>query len=227
MQHRAIETKYKGYNFRSRLEARWAVFFDSAGIKWQYEPEGFEKSIDGEDTVRYLPDFYLPDFGTWVEVKGVWSQEDAVKMCHLLDYGSPLWNFDDSFYRLDYAKRKELGLVKDVRGVLLLGQIPDVFGPTYFPLIVHSKGLMLQWVQFLPFPNLASKDVIDLARCVNGIKPRIFELFCDVYGSSEAEKLEFFSTGSISVKAVLANPVTQKAFEAARSARFNFGGQHG
>ena len=29
----AIETKYKGYRFRSRLEARWAVFFDALGIK--------------------------------------------------------------------------------------------------------------------------------------------------------------------------------------------------
>ena len=27
---------------RSRLEARWAVFFDTAGIAWQYEPEGFD-----------------------------------------------------------------------------------------------------------------------------------------------------------------------------------------
>ena len=26
-----IETAYKGYRFRSRLEARWAVFFDAIG----------------------------------------------------------------------------------------------------------------------------------------------------------------------------------------------------
>jgi hypothetical protein len=30
----AIPTRYKGYHFRSRLEARWAVFFDALGIKW-------------------------------------------------------------------------------------------------------------------------------------------------------------------------------------------------
>ena len=24
-----IQTRYKGFNFRSRLEARWAVFFDA------------------------------------------------------------------------------------------------------------------------------------------------------------------------------------------------------
>ena len=39
---KAIETEYNGYRFRSRLEARWAVFFDAMGIKYEYEPEGFE-----------------------------------------------------------------------------------------------------------------------------------------------------------------------------------------
>jgi hypothetical protein len=29
---RAIKTEYKGYLFRSRLEARWAVFFDVLSI---------------------------------------------------------------------------------------------------------------------------------------------------------------------------------------------------
>lgn len=61
----AIETRYKGYRFRSRLEARWAVFFDALGVQWQYEPEGFD--LDG---VLYLPDFYLPQFDRWIEVKG-------------------------------------------------------------------------------------------------------------------------------------------------------------
>lgn len=62
-----IETRYAGCRFRSRLEARWAVFFDRLGIKWLYEPQGFEV---GERRRRYLPDFHLPDLGTWVEVKG-------------------------------------------------------------------------------------------------------------------------------------------------------------
>jgi hypothetical protein len=38
---KAIETQYKGYRFRSRLEARWAVFFDALDIKWEYEKEGY------------------------------------------------------------------------------------------------------------------------------------------------------------------------------------------
>ena len=66
---KAIETTYRGYKFRSRLEAKWAIFFDKLGIKWEYEIEGYELP----DGTRYLPDFWLPDFcgekGCFVEVK--------------------------------------------------------------------------------------------------------------------------------------------------------------
>jgi hypothetical protein len=64
---RPIETQYKGYRFRSRLEARWAVFFDALGLPWEYEPEGFETPAG-----RYLPDFRVtsPDgFVVYVEVR--------------------------------------------------------------------------------------------------------------------------------------------------------------
>lgn len=61
---KSIETKYNGYRFRSRLEARWAVFFDESAIDYEYELEGFE--FGG---VSYLPDFYLDSMGVFVEVK--------------------------------------------------------------------------------------------------------------------------------------------------------------
>ena len=51
---KAIPTEYKGYLFRSRLEARWAVFFDAMGIEYEYESEGLVLS----DGSWYLPDFY-------------------------------------------------------------------------------------------------------------------------------------------------------------------------
>lgn len=51
---KAIQTRYAGCHFRSRLEARWALFFDHLGIRWEYEPEGFETSAG-----RYLPDFRI------------------------------------------------------------------------------------------------------------------------------------------------------------------------
>jgi hypothetical protein len=46
--NRAKETRYRGCRFRSRIEARWAVFFDTLGIKWWYEPEGFSLRFDYE-----------------------------------------------------------------------------------------------------------------------------------------------------------------------------------
>ena len=62
---KAIQTYYKGYRFRSRLEARWAVFFESMQMNFEYEPEGFEL-LDG---TRYLPDFSLTDVSMWAEAK--------------------------------------------------------------------------------------------------------------------------------------------------------------
>lgn len=69
---KSIETEYNGYKFRSRLEARWGIFFDALGIKWIYEPEGFDLG----DGVYYLPDFYLPEMDAYFEVKGVLNWED-------------------------------------------------------------------------------------------------------------------------------------------------------
>ena len=65
-----IETQYNGHRFRSRLEARWAVFFDALGVRWIYEPEGL--LIDGKP---YLPDFLLPDLGYLIEIKPATDNE--------------------------------------------------------------------------------------------------------------------------------------------------------
>ena len=66
---KALETTWCGVRFRSRLEARWAVFFDALHIKWEYEPQGYQLS----DGSFYLPDFFLPKFhwplGIYAEVK--------------------------------------------------------------------------------------------------------------------------------------------------------------
>lgn len=73
---KAIETQYKGYRFRSRLEARWAVFFDALGLKWEYEPEGFDL---GNNT-WYLPDFRVTSpqgLVAWYEVKPEGVTADA------------------------------------------------------------------------------------------------------------------------------------------------------
>jgi hypothetical protein len=105
----AIPTRYAGCHFRSRLEARWAVFFDTLGIRWEYEPQGYV----GWNDERYLPDFLLPevDFedyeccGIHVEVKSTYDalHRDGVRIGGCIDYNAtPL-----------------------ARGLLILGPVPD------------------------------------------------------------------------------------------------------
>lgn len=63
---RPIETLYAGHRFRSRLEARWAVFFTRLGLDWEYEPQGYHV---GPRQDWYLPDFHLPKLNLYAEVK--------------------------------------------------------------------------------------------------------------------------------------------------------------
>lgn len=120
---KAIETRYKGCHFRSRLEARWAVFFDALGVEWQYEPESFYGGSGA-----YVPDFFLPEIavrgrdycaakGVYVEVKGTDEalRRDADKIAMCIDYHlTPLAD----------------------HGVLVLGDVPAP--PTPGELITHS-----------------------------------------------------------------------------------------
>ena len=82
-------TDYDGHHFRSRTEAKWAVFFNEMGIKYEFEPKTFmfhpdeigEMYIieplytydamfpDKTKHIYYKPDFYLPDYDVWAEVK--------------------------------------------------------------------------------------------------------------------------------------------------------------
>jgi hypothetical protein len=63
----AIETMYRAFNFRSRLEATWAVFFDACGWNWAYEPV---------DLNGYIPDFAIGHRPTLVEIKPFFHEAD-------------------------------------------------------------------------------------------------------------------------------------------------------
>jgi hypothetical protein len=75
-----IETSYNGYRFRSRLEARWAVYFDALGLEYQYESEGYEIATG----VWYLPDFYFPDLDCFAEVKPKQLDHEEFNRCRNL-----------------------------------------------------------------------------------------------------------------------------------------------
>jgi hypothetical protein len=87
-----IETEYKGYRFRSRLEARWATLFDWMSYDWRYEPQG----VRFEDGTTYLPDFFIEGGtasrlqsiekpilspGFWIEIKGGSPTQEEVDNC--------------------------------------------------------------------------------------------------------------------------------------------------
>jgi hypothetical protein len=76
---KAIETKYAGYKFRSRLEARWAVFFDTLELDWEYEPQGYVVPTS-RGKIKYLPDFWLEGPGQWAEVKGYLDAESMPRL---------------------------------------------------------------------------------------------------------------------------------------------------
>jgi len=65
MQTQILETIFNGIRYRSRTEARWAVFFDTLGWNAEYEIEGYD--LDG---LWYLPDFYVPEINSFCLIKG-------------------------------------------------------------------------------------------------------------------------------------------------------------
>lgn len=90
---KAIPTKYKGHAFRSRLEARWAVLLDHLPVTWDYEGEGFDLLHYDYDEAKgrvdkhlwYLPDFFIPAWDTFVEIKPRGPLDDeAIGKGHLL-----------------------------------------------------------------------------------------------------------------------------------------------
>lgn len=114
---KAIETRYKGYRFRSRLEARFAILFDCMGMDWDYEPEGFDLPENG----LYLPDFFVrfeadsetakrwPGAGYWIEVKGGQPTREEVKKCQELHSvtGHKCWIFYNGIGSDSRAKQAE------------------------------------------------------------------------------------------------------------------------
>lgn len=117
-------TVYKGYLFKSRLEARWAVFFDECQIAWRYEPESFvydAPNLGG--TTGYKPDFYFPDFDVYGEVKP--SDEKLM----------------ENKYR--YGEAIDFGSTPVSKGLVILGPLPktNIFKAPTWSFLFHEQGV--------------------------------------------------------------------------------------
>lgn len=149
-----IQTAYAGCLFRSRLEARWAVFFDTIGTRWEYEAQGYElphRLTLADGTIRYLPDFWLPEVGAHVEVKGSLTDDE---MLRLLDCAAAL--------------SAPLGGCGEGPSLIICGQLPRP-GENRHPVWTHMhKGDLLA----APFPyGMAGRQCENwpvLARDVGG-----------------------------------------------------------
>lgn len=75
----AVPGIFKGVQFRSQLEIRFATQLEARHITWIYESE---RLGDG----NYLVDFYLPDLKCWVEVKGKAEPRDDFLLREVAGY---------------------------------------------------------------------------------------------------------------------------------------------
>lgn len=58
------ETIHNGVKIRYASEAGYARLLDEGGVAWEYEPRSYSSAAG-----HYLPDFYLPESNTFVEIK--------------------------------------------------------------------------------------------------------------------------------------------------------------
>ncbi len=115
----SFPTTYKGQRYRSRLEARWAAFFDLAGWQAEYEPV---------DLGEWSPDFLLRnrrdgtalyDRDILVEVKPIAKMDDDVRM------------------KMETAYRADMD-----HGLLLVG-----FAPHEADSGIGRTGLAIGWIR--------------------------------------------------------------------------------
>jgi hypothetical protein len=134
----AIKTLYNGIKFRSRLEAKWAAFFDLLGWEWEYEPF---------DLNGWIPDFLLKHGRVLVEVKPVDAPPSDImaEISGILpdDYEALIVGHSISVqnwwrYRIDWETGKQVEgsvIIKGSEGLpigWMLGRAPD-WQPTIEP----------------------------------------------------------------------------------------------
>ncbi len=74
---RKIRSEYNGYWMDSGAERKFAELLDKNNIRWIKNTDKFFTYRDISGKLRkYYPDFYLPDYDYWVEIKGLLYRND-------------------------------------------------------------------------------------------------------------------------------------------------------
>lgn len=144
---KAIPTRYGSVEYRSRLEARWALFFDYVGLRFEYEPGPFF----WQDRLGYLPDFklYIP----MLVYNGVSFSSIYDNGHHDSDCGSGLW-FEVKPYNkklTDKGKTKINRFAKRC-GIILLQGDPFRYKANYLTITGDVTHMTL--VRFIKVGNL-------------------------------------------------------------------------
>jgi hypothetical protein len=112
----AIPTQFAGINFRSRLEAKWAAFFELCGWHWHYEPL---------DLNGYIPDFIVQ------------MQRDV------LFEVKPFLRFDDPQVDAAIKKIEQSGWPKQ-RDAVVVGSVLIPTASCYDTAPPHGLGVMME-----------------------------------------------------------------------------------
>ncbi|MDQ0368980.1 hypothetical protein [Catenuloplanes indicus] len=178
------------------------MFFDHLGIEWRYEPEGYRLS----NGVKYLPDFYLPELDTWVEVKG------SLRPTEL---------------KVLVRAAVELPRAPDITvtpGLLLLGDIPVSTGATTFTAFTRVANLAIIGSAFFT-PGVESFDpdwvLMTFGRGVF-FQPDQMDSFKPAFLMEELCKTATMSGDEARLQP---HPSVGAALTRARSARFEHGEQ--
>ncbi len=274
---KAIETHFDGYRFRSRLEARWGVFFKTLGIAYEYEKEGYV--LNG---IPYLPDFWLSEMDCFIEIKGqAPTQEELAKTRLLALYtGKPVHimagnigshqcytDFPPDLYAVMHQEEPYLHREKEIATspevLTILQQLHEVglscttdcgeialtqrlntvednsFYPFKYYLPIFTRKIQEQHdvlVALSPLLEEYEQDILAAITVEQGWKIRFsghLHLegleWCQCEGCKELD-IHVSDTDHMNCSAPRKNLISnsaylQEAYDAARSARFEFGGK--
>lgn len=225
---KAIETLWKGFRFRSRAEARWAVFLDRLGIEFDYEPEGVILPSG-----PYLPDFRLKSFpigifpdgraeeAVWLEVKGSEPTETERLRCAelsaeadapvILAWGAP--NFEPQILLFDRGQDPTINSVL----AMMIG---------YLTFVDVGDGKEASISVGRPARPVEGEEFRDgLGEACSFAEAEAFEVLWREFSGPFARVLgvegaRFVSNDQINFR--LSDRI-KAAYDAARSARFEFG----